>query len=136
MDTDYTSITTIEGGMRCQTTYTPAGCTFATDVAAALGGKGEKPSPGEMLASCVASCMLSMVAYTGAQKGFETTGISARARYEAGREGITALVFEFCVPMTTSATTRRFIEGAVKSCPVGNAIAPSVEKRFSWNWAE
>ncbi len=136
MDTNYTSTTTIESGMRCRTTYAPSGACFATDVAPALGGLGEKPSPGEMLASCVASCMLSMVAYTGKQKGFDTCGISVRAGYEAGKAGITALVFDITVPMPTPPVTRRFIEGAVKSCPVGNAIAPTVEKRVSWNWAE
>ena len=136
METNYTSTTTIESGMRCRTTYAPSGASFATDVAAALGGLGEQPSPGEMLASCVASCVLSMVAHTGRQKGFDTCGISARAGYESGKAGITALVFEISVPMPTDAVTRRFMQGAVKSCPVGNAIAPTVEKRVNWNWAE
>ncbi len=136
MDTDYTSITTVEDGMRCLTTYSAPGCTFATDVAAKLGGKGEKPNPGEMLASCVASCMLSNVAHTGRVKGFETCGITIRAACVAGKAGITALVFDITVPMPTERATRCFIEGAVKACPVGNTIDPRVEKRITWHWAE
>ncbi len=133
---NYTSTTTHVGGMRCQSRFAHSGATFATDVDSTLGGQGTYPSPGEMLACCVASCMLSMIAYTGAQKEFETEGISINAGYESSGKGITALVFDITVPSPTSPTVRRFMEAAVKNCPVGNAISPEVEKRISWHWAE
>ncbi len=136
MDTNYSSQTTHVGSVRCQSRFTSSGAAFATDVDASLGGLGIYPSPAQMLACSVASCMLSMIAYTGAQKEFETEGISIRAGYESTPKGITALVFAVDVPMATSPTVRRFMEAAVKSCPVGNAIAPGVEKRITWNWAE
>ncbi len=136
MNTEYTSTTTHVGGLRCQSRFESSGVTFATDVDATLGGQGIYPSPGEMLACTVASCMLSMIAYTGAQKEFETEGITIKAGYEASGEGITALVFEIEVPMPTSPMVRRFMESAAKSCPVGKAIAPQVEKRLHWRWAD
>ncbi len=136
MDTKYTSTTTHVGGMRCQSRFVTSGATFATDVDSTLGGQGTYPSPGEMLACCVASCMLSMIAYTGAQKEFEAEGISIRAGYEASGEGICALLFDIEVPMPTSPAVRRFMEAAVKNCPVGRAISPQVEKRITWHWAE
>ncbi len=135
MDTNYTSTTTLVGGMRCQSRFATSGATFATDVDATLGGQGICPSPGAMLACCVASCMLSMIAYTGAQKEFETEGISISAAYEADGKGIRALVFDIHVPWETSPTVRRFMEAAVKHCPVGNAISPEVEKRIFWRFA-
>ncbi len=136
MDTHYTSITTLAGGMRCQSRFTSSGATFATDVDATLGGQGIYPSPGEMLACCVASCMLSMIAYTGAQKEFVTEGITIKAGYESSGKGITALNIDITVPVACSPVVRRFMEAAVKNCPVGNAISPEVEKRISWHWAE
>ncbi len=136
MDTHYTSTTTHVGGMRCQSRFTSSGATFATDVDATQGGQGIYPSPGQMLACTVASCMLSMIAYTGAQKEFVTEGISINAACEAAGKGISALVFEISVPVATSSTVRRMMESAVKNCPVGKAIAPEVEKRICWKWAD
>ncbi len=136
MDTVFSSTTTHVGGMRCQSRFESSGLAFATDVAASLGGQGINPSPGEMLACCVASCMLSMVAYTGAQKGFETEGITIKAGYESGPKGISALNFDITVPLQTTPATRRMMEAAVKNCPVGSALAEGVEKRVDWHWAE
>ncbi len=135
MENHYTSTTTLAGGMRCQSRFNSSGIEFATDVDAALGGQGIYPSPGQMLACCVASCMLSMIAYTGAQKGFETEGICIHAGYESGASGITALVFEIEVPMESTPIARRMMEAAVKNCPVGKSIAPEVEKRIIWRFA-
>ncbi len=136
MDTNYTSTTTHVGGLRCQSRFETSGTAFATDVDSAMGGQGIYPSPAQMLACSVASCMLSMIAYTGAQKEFETEGITIKAGYESSGKGITALNFDITVPTATSPVVRRFMEAAVKSCPVGNAISPEVEKRIHWHWAE
>ncbi len=136
MDTNYTSITTHVGGLRCQSRFDSSGATFVTDVDSAMGGQGIYPSPAQMLACSVASCMLSMIAYTGAQKEFETEGISIEAGYESSGKGITALNFNITVPVATSPVVRRFMEAAANNCPVGNALAAEVEKRIHWHWAE
>ncbi len=136
MDTHYTSTTTHVGSLRCQSRFAPSGASFVTDVAASLGGKGENPSPGEMLACTVASCMLSMIAYTGTQKDFVTEGITIKAGYESSAKGISALVFDIEVPVSASPVVRRMMESAVKGCPVGKALAPEVEKRITWHWAD
>ncbi len=136
MNTNLTSTTTHVGGMRCQSRFTSSGATFATDVDATLGGQGIYPTPGEMLACCVASCMLSMLAYTGTKKNFATDGVSIDAGYVAEPRGITELKFEIHVPMATTPTVRRFMEAAVQNCPVGNAIAHQVHKSIHWHWAD
>lgn len=134
--TDYTSQTIHEGGMRCRTVYSPSQDSFATDVAADLGGKGEHPSPGNMLASCVASCMLSMIAYTGQNKGFATDGIIIRAACGEGKRGIGSIRIHITVPAPVSPEARKLMEAAVVSCPVGNAIHPGIKKEITWQWAD
>ena len=120
----YTSTTVHEGSMRCRNEFPQGHAIFTTGVAAAL------------LAAAVASCMSSMMAFLGARRGIDTTGISIDAGYEEGKNGITALVFHICVPHATTPETRSVLEAAVKGCPVGAAIAPTVEKKISWTWAE
>ena len=132
----YTSTTVHEGGMRCRNEFTQARAVFHTDVAAALGGRGEHPTPAALLAATVASCMVSMMVFLGGRRNMKTEGISIESGYEEGKNGIAALVFNITVPHATTAEERAVLEAAVKGCPVGAAIAPTVEKKISWNWAE
>lgn len=129
-----TSITIHQGGIRCHTTYQPSGKEFTTDVSTAMGGAGEHPSPAAMLAASVASCMLSMMGWLGKNKGFDTTGISIAAGFTEDKGVISELSFDITVPMELTAPQQRMLEGAVKSCPVGNAIAPAVQKNIRWNY--
>lgn len=130
----HTSETIHRGGIRCHTTFRPSQCEFTTDVSAAMGGAGENPSPAAMLAASVASCMLSMIGWLGNNKGFDTTGISIAAGFAEEKGVISALSFDITVPMELTAPQKRMLEGAVKSCPVGNAIAPTVQKIIRWNY--
>ena len=132
----YTSKTVHEGSMRCRSEFSSGQAVFTTDVASALGGLGEQPSPAALLAATVASCMASMMAYLGARRGIDTTGISIESGYEEGKNGLSALVFHITVPHAVAEAERSVLEAAVKGCPVGAAIAPSVEKKISWTWAE
>ncbi len=100
-----------------------------------MGGMGEFPSPAALMTAAVASCMLSMIALTGQNKGENTTGIRIASDYETDEKGrISALLFDITVPSVVSPTVRRMMESAVKICPVGAIIDSSVEKRITWNW--
>lgn len=133
---EYTSTTVHEGSMRCRTEFTQGNAVFTTDVGTALGGKGEQPSPAQLLAATVASCMGSMMAFLGARRGINTAGISIASGYEEGKNGLSALIFHITVPHATTAEERSVLEAAVKGCPIGAAIAATVEKKISWTWAD
>ncbi len=133
---EYTSTTVHEGNMRCRTSFPQGSATFTTDVGSPLGGRGEQPSPAQLLAAAVASCMNSMMAFMGARRNINTDDISIAAGYEEGKNGITALNFQITVPHPTSDAERKVLEAAVKNCPVGAAIAETVAKNISWTWAE
>lgn len=131
----FTSSTMHTGSMRCHTNFTPSGATFATDVPTALGGRGENPTPGDMLAACVASCMLSMIAYTGRRIEQDTEGICIKAACTEGPRGISGIELDISVPITVPAAERKVLEAAARSCPVGNAIHPDIPKKITWHWA-
>ncbi len=133
----YTSQTIVDADMRCCTEFEkPTHPKMYTDVASDLGGMGEYPSPGELLAATVASCMLSMIAFTGHKKGFSTQGISIQAVCDEGKQGVGGLRFSITVPHPVAAQERAMIQAAVASCPVGNSIHPDIPKIIEWNWAE
>ncbi len=122
--------------MRCYTHFTPSGETFATDISSALGGRGEFPSPADMLAACVASCMLSMITYTAIRRHVEPEGISVRAACREGERGINLIELDISVPSSLPHADRKVMEAAARSCPVGNALHPDIEKRITWHWPD
>lgn len=123
--------------MRCRTDFFNAKRSqFSTDVDTELGGRGELPSPGEMLAATVASCMLSMVAYVSHRKGINTAGTCIQAACGEGSCGVGSLHFEITVPVATAPHERKIIEAAVADCPVGNSIHPDIPKEIVWHWKE
>lgn len=126
------SITTHLGDVRCQTIFAPSKEEFLTDIETSAGGKGEYPCPADMLAATVASCMLSMMAWTGNKHHFDTRGISIAARAEENGGKLTALHFCITLPNNLDGGTRLHLEAAVKHCPVGNALSPAVEKHIEW----
>ncbi len=132
-----TSHTTLGEHMHCCTVFNlPTHPKVCTDVPQKLGGLGEQPSPGELLAATVASCMLSNIAYTGTQKNFPTKGITISADITEGTQGVGELHFCISVPFSTSPQQRALIEAAVASCPVGQSIHPDIPKHIEWHWAE
>lgn len=131
----YTSRTENIGGMRCHTDYMEKKGEFTTDVPTAIGGRGEFPSPGAMLASCVASCMLSMISYKGQSHGADATGICILAAAEEGANGLVAMHFDIRVPVAVTLEQRKIMEAAALACPVGKAIRPDIAKHIHWHWA-
>ena len=79
----YTSETENVGQFRCETTFIPSNVTFATDLPASFEGRAEFPSPGVLLGSTLASCMMSLVSVVAARKGVDLKGMPGSTRYLA-----------------------------------------------------
>ena len=136
MDRKFTSSTLHSGELRCYTSFSPSAATFATDVPKALGGRGEYPTPADMLAATVASCMLSMVAFTAARRHVPADGICIKAACIEGSDGISSMEFDISVPHEVTHSDRKVLEAAARSCPVGLAIRPDIEKKITWHWTD
>lgn len=132
---DYTSTTMLTGKLRCHTSFKGSDASFITDIPTLLGGRGEYPTPAAMLAATLSSCMMSMLAYTGARKGFETDGISVKARCHEDAQGIRSFELRISVPMNPPRQVRALMEAAVRSCPVANALHPGIGKNVTWVYA-
>ncbi len=136
MENKFTSSTLHSGGMRCYTNFTPSATTFATDVPTSLGGRGEYPTPAAMLAATVASCMLSMIAYTAGKRHVPADGICIKAACTEGDKGISGIELHVTVPSPIPHTDRKAIEAAARSCPIARSLHPDIEKKITWHWAD
>ena len=136
MENKFTSSTLHSGSMRCYTNFTPSATTFATDIPTALGGRGEYPTPANMLAATVASCMLSMIAYTAGKRKVPADGICIKAACTEGENGISAIELYITVPTAIPHADRKVLEAAARSCPIARALHPDIEKKITWLWSD
>lgn len=134
--TPSSSYTVILDDMRTHNILAQGTTTWNTDVPKALGGLGVYPSPAAILSASLASCMLSMIAFTGKRKGFETNGISITAAYQEDNRGIQAIHIHITVPIPSSAEIRALLETCVRTCPVSRALHPDIRKIISWTYAD
>ncbi len=122
--------------MRCYTNFSSSSETFATDIPSAIGGRGEYPTPAAMLGACLASCTLSMIAYTAARHDIPAEGISVRAACSEKAGSIQGIELDISVPHFIQEKDRKMLEAAACSCPVGRALHPEIEKRITWRWTD
>ena len=108
----YTSETENVGQFRCETTFIPSNVTFATDLPASFEGRAEFPSPGVLLGSTLASCMMSLVSVVAARKGVDLKGMRVEGSH----------------PL------RAMLEKTALSCPVRQALRPDLETPIEWEW--
>ena len=92
----YTSETENVGQFRCETTFIPSNVTFATDLPASFEGRAEFPSPGVLLGSTLASCMMSLVSVVAARKGVDLKGMRVLARAAESSKGIEKIELKAC----------------------------------------
>ena len=133
-DTHYTSETENVGQFRCETTYIPSNITFAPDLPASFDGRAEFPSPGVMLGSTLASCMMSLVSVVAARKGVDLKGMRVLARAVESSKGIEKIELKAVMPLESSHPLRSMLEKTAMSCPVRQALRPDMETPVEWEW--
>ncbi len=131
---EYTTHTLNEAKSRCVTTHIRSGKQWTTDIPVALGGYGENATPGEMLASVVASCMMSMVSFLAARKNVDTEGMTIDARAEDKDGSIVHLYFLVKMPLPGTHALRKTLEQASETCPVRKSLSDKVAITTEWIW--
>lgn len=132
---NYASKTVYEGQGRCRTTHNATGKGFATDLHKDIGGLEENPSPGEMLAATLASCMMSMVSFIASRKDIDVKGMVIESAPEAGSDGsIKRIPLRITMPLPGDLPMRKALEASALTCPVHRALNPSIETPIEWIW--
>ena len=134
MSDQYTSRTKNVGNFRCETTYVRGDGRFATDLPKEIGGLSEYPTPMELLASAVASCMMSMVSYVASRKGISMENMKFQAFPIVESDKLKELNFIAKVPHPVDLPERELLEKSAMSCPVKNALDPNIKVSVECRW--
>jgi uncharacterized OsmC-like protein len=126
-----------EGGLHTQALHGPSRATIETDAPVDNQGKGEAFSPTDLLATSLASCMLTTMAIVGEREGWCLDG--ARARVEKHmelepRRRVGRLVIDLTLPAGFSEAARARLEETARGCPVAESIHPGTQVDLTLRW--
>ncbi len=128
-----------QGELHCQVTHGPSGRTLETDAPVDNQGRGEAFSPTDLVATALATCMLTIMAMAARRLGVELKG----ARFEVTKEmstdlprRIVRLETQIWLPVPRSADPNGVLERAAHTCPVHQSLHPAIEKPLVLHWKE
>jgi len=123
-----------EGDLHCSATHGPSGNTLPTDAPVDNQGKGEAFSPTDLVATALATCVLTTMGIVARRNELDIAGTRARVTKEmvntpVRRIGRLDLVVTFPAEKARklSATDRSKLEAAGHHCPVHQSLHPAVE---------
>lgn len=125
------------GDLRSEATHDENGKKLLIDLSKEKGGKGEYFAPTELLATSLASCILSIMGVSANVHGFDIKGTTVKATrvVDADPKKITAIQLVFTFPKNNyTDKEKQLLQAAAKSCPVGHSILPEVKQDFTLNF--
>ncbi|MBF0521735.1 MAG: OsmC family protein [Candidatus Omnitrophica bacterium] len=127
-----------EGDLRCRARNN-FGFDCATDATVEFQGKGEAFSPTDAVALALASCSLTIMAYSMRRHNVDIKGsfvdvskeMAASPKNMVGKIGLS---FKMCSGIPAS--LRPTLEKAVYACPVHNSLHPDIQYQISFNYPD
>lgn len=132
-----TSSVLYNGALRTTCTHLKSGNSFETDAPTDNHGRGERFSPTDLMATSLATCMLTVMGIKARSMGFDLDGISADVlkimKAEPRRVGGIELTFH--IPDTLKdmdEKTKTILKHTGHTCPVMQSIHPEIEVKVDW----
>ncbi|MFT5078455.1 MAG: putative redox protein [Planctomycetota bacterium] len=124
------------GGLRTACTHVTSGNSFITDAPIDNNGKGEAFSPTDIVATGLASCMLTVMGIKAEQLNVSLDGATAAVTKtmasDPRRISNIKVVLQF--PSVVSEKEQAILERTANTCPVHYSLHPDIEKDISFIW--
>jgi putative redox protein len=126
------------GNLRLEASHVKSGSTLMTDAPVDNKGKGEKFSPTDLLATALGCCGLTIAGISANEHGFSIDGttveITKIMANDPRRIGEVILDFIF-PPNNYSEKEKKFIETAIRTCPVALSLNKDLKQTMIFNFA-
>ena len=126
-----------EGDLHCRAVHGPSGTVLTTDAPKDNQGRGESFSPTDLVATALASCILTIMGIQARTLGIGLAGATATVEKEMTNvpvRRIQRLSVKIHVPREVSAENRLKLERAAHVCPVHQSLHPEIEKSIEFVW--
>ena len=136
-----TSTVVYNGGLRTTCTHLRSGSSFETDAPVDNNGKGERFSPTDLMATSLATCMITVMGIKARTMGFDMNGVKIEVlkimKADPRRVGGIELTFHFPDTLKdVDEKAKTILKNAGDNCPVMKSIHPDIEVRVDWGeWA-
>lgn len=125
------------GDLRCTVTHGPSGSLLETDAPVDNCGKGERFSPTDLVASAMATCIMTTIGIVAQRKGWDVSGMRAKVIKEmssAPPRRIARLPVELWMARDLPPEARQQVENIARSCPVQKSLGEGVEIPVTVHW--
>jgi putative redox protein len=129
--------TEYQGQLRCTAKHGPSGNTLFTDAPKDNMGKGEAFSPTDLVATALATCVLTTMGIVAQRHNLDMTGATARVTKEmvtAPLRRIGRLALSVHMPHKLSADDQQRLENAAHTCPVHKSLHADVDAPITFTW--
>jgi len=133
-----TSTVIYKGALRTEATHLASSTTLLTDAPVDNQGKGETFSPTDLVASALASCMLTIMGIKADALGVDITEtkVTVLKQMTADPRRIAALSIDLYLPRSFEDKTKRLLERAALHCPVAKSLAPNLKQDVRFHWPD
>jgi putative redox protein len=126
-----------EGGLHCSAVHGPSQTVLTTDAPSDNQGRGESFSPTDLVATALATCILTTMAISARHHGHELAGCTATVTKEMvtapeRRIGRLATTIRMTEPLDEGMRTR--LERAAHACPVHHSLHPDIDAPIEFHW--
>ena len=131
-----TSKVIYKGSLRTEATHLRSGNTIITDAPTDNKGKGEAFSPTDLVATALASCMLTIMGIKADEMNINIEGTTAQVKkiMGSGPRRIAQLIIVINIPISTDEKTKYILEKAALACPVDKSLSDSMIRDVKFIW--
>lgn len=131
IDVEYT------GRLRCVSIHEPSGAELATDAPKDNQGEGASFSPTDLVATALATCVLTTMAIVAKRHEWKLEGATATVVKHMVADPVRRigkLELTLRMPAGLDAKARDVLERTAHTCPVHKSLAPNVEVPMTFLW--
>ncbi len=136
-----TSTVVYEGALRTTCTHLRSGNSFETDAPVDNNGKGERFSPTDLMATSLATCMITVMGIKARAMGFDLDGVKIEVekimKSDPRRVGGINLFFHIPDQLKDlDSKNKQILKNTGNTCPVQLSLHPDIEVNVDWgSWA-
>lgn len=125
-----------QGNLRTQAKHLRSGNTIINDAPTDNNGKGEAFSPTDMVATALATCMLTVMGIRAQKEGFDLEGASAEVSKEMASDPRRISKVKVAIKLKANCDSKmqKVLEGVGRNCPVAKSLHPDLEQEVSFEW--
>jgi Predicted redox protein, regulator of disulfide bond formation len=132
-----TSEVTYLGDLRTSAIHLRSSRELITDAPTDNNGKGEAFSPTDLVATSLASCMITIMGIRAAKMNLDVSGIQSTITkiMTSNPRRIAEIKVDLKMPARTyEAKDKKILEAAARTCPVALSLHPDIVQTVSFHW--